>query len=63
MEDGQDLRELLEALSSQLQSQGEELVARWREVRELHVLLQQKALPEAGGRSWWRRLWQGTEEG
>ena len=48
-----------DVLRSQLQSQGEELVARRREVQELHVLLQQKALPEAGGRPWWRRLWQG----
>jgi hypothetical protein len=30
----------------------EELVARRREVQELHVLLQQKALPEAVGRQW-----------
>ena len=59
VEDGQDVRELVDALRSQLQSQGEELVARRREVQELHVLLQQKALPEAGGRPWWRRLWQG----
>ena len=59
MEDGQDLRELVDALRSQLQSQGEELVARRREVQELHVLLQQKALPEAVGRSWWWRLWPG----
>ena len=44
VEDGQDLREL---------------VARRREVQELHVLLQQKALPEAVGRPWWRRLWSG----
>ena len=54
VEDGQDLRELVDALRSQLQSQGEELVARRREVQELHVLLQQKALPEAVGRPWWR---------
>jgi len=53
VEDGQDVRELVDALRSQLQSQGEELVARRREVQELHVLLQQKALPEAVGRSWW----------
>ena len=37
----------------------EDLVARRREVQELHVLLQQKALPEAVGRSWWWRLWSG----
>ena len=54
VEDGQDLRELVDALRSQLQSQGEELVARRREVQELHVLLQQKALPEAVGHSWWQ---------
>ena len=54
VEDGQDLRELVDVLRSQLQSQGEELVARRREVQELHVLLQQKALPEAVGRPWWR---------
>ena len=54
VEDGQDLRELVDALRSQLESQGEELVARRREVQELHVLLQQKALPEAVGRPWWR---------
>ena len=54
MEDGQDLRELVDALRSQLQFQGEELVARRQEVQELHVLLQQKALPEAVGRPWWR---------
>jgi excisionase family DNA binding protein len=59
VEDGQDVRELVDALRSQLQSQGEELVARRREVQELHVLLQQKALPEAVGRSWWWRLWPG----
>jgi hypothetical protein len=47
----QDLRELVDALRSQLQSQGAELVARRR---ELHVILQQKALPEAVGRPWWR---------
>ena len=54
VEDGQDVRELVDALRSQLQSQGEELVARRREVQELHVLLQQKALPEAVGRPWWQ---------
>ena len=54
VEDGQDLRELVDVLRSQLQSQEEELVARRREVQELHVLLQQKALPEAVGRPWWR---------
>ena len=47
----EDLEE--DALRSQLQFQGEELVARRREVQELHVLLQQKALPEAVGRPWW----------
>ena len=57
VEDGQDLRELVDALSSQLQSQGEELVARRREVQELHVLLQQKALPEAVGHPWWKFWW------
>ena len=54
VEDSQDLRELVDALRSQLQSQGEELVARRREAQELHVLLQQKALPEALGRPWWQ---------
>ena len=54
VEDGQDLRELVDALRSQLESQGEELVARRREVQELHVILQQKALPEAVGRPWWQ---------
>ena len=54
VEDGQDVRELVDALRSQLQSQGEELVARRREVQELHVLLQQKALPEAVGSPWWQ---------
>ena len=54
VEDGQDVRELVDALRSQLQSQGEELVARRREVQELHILLQQKALPEAVGRPWWQ---------
>ena len=54
VEDGQDLRALVDALRSQLESQGEELVARRREVQELHVLLQQKALPEAAGRPWWK---------
>jgi len=54
VEDGQDIRELVDALRSQLQSQEEELAARRREVQELHVLLQQKALPEAVVRSWWQ---------
>jgi DNA-directed RNA polymerase specialized sigma24 family protein len=54
VEDGQDLRELVDVLRSQLQSLEEELVARRREVQELHVLLQQKALPEAVGRPWWQ---------
>jgi excisionase family DNA binding protein len=58
VEGGQDLRELVDVLRSQLQSQEEELAARRREVQELHVLLQQKALPEAVGRPWWQ-FWGG----
>ena len=54
VEDGQDLRELVTILYSQLQLREEELMARRREVQELHVLLQQKALPEAVGRPWWQ---------
>ena len=54
IEGGQDLRELVDVLRSQLQSQEEELASRRREVQELHVLLQQKALPEAVGRPWWQ---------
>ena len=46
-------RWVVDTLRSQLQSQDEELVARRREIQELHVPLQQKALPEAVGRSWW----------
>ena len=53
-EDSRALRELVDALRSQLHSQEEELVARRREVQELHVLLQQKALPEAIERPWWQ---------
>ena len=40
VEDGQDLRDLVDVLRSQLQSQEEELAGRRREVRELHILLQ-----------------------
>ena len=54
------LRELVTTLRSQVQGQGEELQARRREVSELHILLQQKALPAPGGRPWWRRLWPGS---
>ena len=55
--EGQVLRELVETLRSQVQGQGEELEARRREVSELHILLQQKALPAPGGHPWWRLLW------
>ena len=55
--EAQVLRELVATLRSQVQGQGEELEARRREVSELHILLQQKALPAPGGHPWWRRLW------
>tara|TARA_Y100000310_G_scaffold165317_1_gene165060 strand:+ start:1639 stop:2061 length:423 start_codon:yes stop_codon:yes gene_type:complete len=55
--EAQVLRELVATLRSHIQGQGEELEARRREVSELHILLQQKALPAPGGHPWWRRLW------
>ena len=55
--EAQVLRELVATLRSQVQGQGEELEARRREVSELHILLQQKALMAPGGHPWWRRLW------
>ena len=58
--EAQVLRELVATLRSQVQGQGEELQARRREVSELHILLQQKALPAPEGRPWWRRLWQAS---
>ena len=58
--EAQVLRELVATLRSQVQGQGQELEARRREVSELHILLQQKALPAPGGRPWWRRLWPGS---
>ena len=66
--DHTDLRVLIAALQSQVETQERqlegyerELEARRREVQELHVLLQQAqaALPAPrDSRSWWRRLWQ-----
>jgi transposase len=56
--EGEVLRELVATLRSQVQDQGVELESRRREVSELHILLQQKALPAPEGRPWWRRLWQ-----
>jgi len=49
---------LVTALLAQVQTQGEELDARRREVQELHVLLQtaQAALTAPERRAWWR-LW------
>jgi len=38
---------------------GDRAWARRREVQELHILLQQRALPAPGERPWWRRLWPG----
>ena len=61
--EAQVLRELVATLRSQVQGQGEELEARRREVSELHILLQQKALPAPEGRPWWRRLWQASPRG
>ena len=58
--EAQVLRELVATLRSQVQDQGVELEARRREVSELHILLQQKALPAPGGSPWWRRLWPGS---
>jgi hypothetical protein len=65
--DHTDLRVLVAALQSQVETQGRqlegyerELEARRREVQELHVLLQQAqaALPAPrDNRSWWQRLW------
>ena len=49
---------LIARLEAQIAAQQEELEARKREVQELHVLLQQAALPAPrNNRPWWR-FWQ-----
>jgi len=52
-----NLEALVTTLQAQVQTQGEELDARRREVQELHVLLQtaQTALVAPQSRPWWRR--------
>ena len=56
-----DKDRLIDVLQGQVRSQGDELDARRREVQELHVLLQQAALPSAGDRRpWWRRVLAGA---
>jgi excisionase family DNA binding protein len=54
------MKALIARMEAQIEAQEAELEARRREVRELHVLLQQAqaALPAPReGRSWWRRFW------
>ena len=53
------LEEMVNLLQAQVESQGEQLEDRTREVQELHVLLQQSQAALSGPsqyRSWWRRV-------
>ncbi len=60
-EDGHGFKELIAVLKREVSSMQHHLETREREVRELHVIIQQQALalPSAnvGNRGWWRRMW------
>lgn len=60
-EDGNGVIELIEVLKKEVSYLQHHLETREREVRELHVIIQQQALalPAArtGNKGWWGRLW------
>lgn len=60
-EEGHGFKELIEVLKREVSSLHHHLETREREVRELHVIIQQQALALPSGRvsnkGWWRRMW------
>ena len=62
-EDGHGVKELIDVLKREVSCLQHFLETREREVRELHVIIQQQALalPAAGAsnKGWWRLLWPG----
>ena len=62
-EEGHGFKELIAVLKREVSSLHHHLETREREVRELHVIIQQQALALPSGRvsnqSWWRRMWPG----
>ena len=62
-EEGHGFKELIAVLKREVSSLQHHLETREREVRELHVIIQQQtlALPSArvSNKGWWRRMWPG----
>ncbi len=60
---GHGFKELIAVLKGEVSSLQHHLETREREVRELHVIIQQQALalPSArvSNKGWWRRMWPG----
>jgi hypothetical protein len=54
-------QELVDSLQAQVKAQQEELIAKNKQIEQLHVLLQQAqtalSAPREDHQPWWRRLW------
>ena len=54
-------QELVDSLQAQVKAQQEELIAKNKQIEQLHVLLQQAqtalSAPREDHHPWWRRLW------